>query len=478
MRQAWPIIEPATEYVHGWHIDAICEHLEAVTRGDIKNLIINIPPRHMKSILVSVMWPTWVWINRPDVRWMFTSYSQDFAMRDSLKCRRIIESPWYQVRWGDAYRLTDDQNSKTRFENDKTGFRLAAGVGGMSTGEGGNVVVCDDPLKATDAHSAAARHAVNRWWDETMTTRRNDPKASARVVIMQRLHEDDLTGHLLAKMEAGGTQYEHLCLPVEYTPTARATRIGWRDPRRMPGELLWPQRFDAASIAELKADLGSYGAAGQLQQMPAPAEGGIFKRQQWRFWIPKGSAVPPYRTALDDGTLYEHPQRELPEAFDQMLQSWDMAFKDTRNSDFVAGQVWARSGANRFLVDQEFGRLDIIATVKAVRAMTDRWPKAGLKLIEDKANGPAVIAMLRDEIGGLVAVEPEGGKEARAHAVIPQIEAGNVYLPHPALYPWVTALIDRAAAFPNAAHDDDIDAMTQALNRWGSGKGMAMVVAL
>lgn len=466
VREAWQVVEPSTTYVHGWHIDAICEHLEAVTRGEIRNLIINIPPRHMKSILTSVMWPVWVWTTKPAKRWLFSSYAESLSIRDSLKCRRVIQSGWYQNQWGHVFRLTGDQNQKTRFDNDKTGFRLATSVGGATTGEGGDFVVVDDPIKALDAHSQAQRETVISWWDETMTTRLNDPNTGGRVIIMQRLHEQDLTGHLLAKAKAGGVHYEHLCLPAEYERTTHVTGIGFSDPRNESGELLWSERFTRTAIDDIKASLGSYAAAGQLQQRPSPAEGGLLKRHWWRFWIPSGAKYPPVTTLLPDGTYHEHSQVELPEAFDDMIQSWDMTFKDTKNSDYVAGQIWGKVGANKYLLESVLERLDITKTIRALEAMTQKWPDAYAKLVEDKANGPAVISMLRDKIDGLIAVDPKTSKEGRVNAIAPQVEAGNVYLPHPHIAPWVNELIERATAFPNAAHDDDIDAMTQALLRW------------
>lgn len=472
VKQAWHIVEPITPYKHGWHIDAIAEHLTAVTNGEIRDLIINIPPRHMKSLLTSVFWPMWVWTFQPEKRWLFSAYSESLAIRDSLKCRRIIQSPWYRANWGDVFQLTGDQNQKTRFENNKTGFRLAAGVGGLGTGEGGDFIVVDDPLKSADAHSQAARENVTLWWDETMSTRGNDPTKSARVIIMQRLHEQDLTGHILAKMkaDADANKYELLCLPAEYVPTPRVTAIGWHDPRTEPGQLLWPERVPLDALNRLKKDLGSYGAAGQLQQEPSPSEGGILKRHWWRFWVPKGMVLPAVTTRLADNTIFEHPQVELPATFDQMLQSWDMTFKDTKGSDFVAGQVWGKVGADKFLVDQVLERLDFVKTIAAVLRVTQKWPNATTKLVEDKANGSAVISALRSKISGLIPIEPDGSKESRVYAVSPEIESGNVYLPHPLIAPWVNELINRAAAFPNAAHDDDIDAMSQALRRWSGSK--------
>lgn len=464
-RQAWPLVEPGTPYLHGWHIDAISEHLEAVTHHQIRNLIINMPPRHMKSLLVSVFWFTWVWTFRPESRWIFSSYADVLSIRDSLKCRRIIQSPWYQRNFGEVFALTGDQNQKTRFENDKTGYRIATGIGGMGTGEGGDFVVCDDPLKALDAHSKPIRETANDWWDNTMSTRLNNPQTGAKVIVMQRLHQEDLTGHLLDKMWAGGQHYELLCLPAEYEASTRVTSIGWRDPRTQPGELLWPNRFDPPAMKELKSGLSSYGVAGQLQQRPSPDEGGILKKHWWRYWRPRGIRMPPVQVRLADGSLVEIEAVELPSAFDEMVQSWDCTFKDTRTSDFVAGQVLARLKANKYVLDYYKERADVLATIKAILAFTEKWPKAIAKLIEDKANGPAVIRMLTDKVTGLIPVEPEGGKISRAYAVQPEVEAGNVFLPHPGLFPWVNEFIESCAGFPNLAHDDDVDTFTQALIR-------------
>lgn len=465
-KQAWHVVEPSTEYTHGWHIDAICEHLEAVSNGQIRNLIINIPPRHAKSLLVSVFWPVWTWATKPEIRWLFASYADGLAVRDSLKCRRIILSPWYQSQWGNVFQLTGDQNAKTRFENSKTGYRIATGVGGLSTGEGGDIVAVDDPIKSFDASSLAARESVIDWWDLAMSTRLNNPKTSAKVVIMQRLHEQDLTGHLLSKMQSGGEHYEHLCLPAEYEETKRVTVLGWRDPRTVSNVLLWPERFDRKSIDGLKQALGSYGTAGQLQQHPAPTEGGMIKRAWWRFWIGKDTNPPPVTTRLGDGTVYEHPQVVLPDVFDDMIQSWDMTFKDTKGSDFVAGGVWGKQQANSYMLDLTHKRMDITATIRAVQDLSLKWPETYAKIVEDKANGPAVIGMLQGQVSGLIAYDPKAGKEGRVNAVSPQIESGNVYLPHPTIAPWVDAMIDECASFPNGAHDDMVDQMTQALLRW------------
>lgn len=221
VRQAWHVVEPATPFVASWHIDAICDHLQyvrdVVTGRVVRqkpgsyNLLINMPPRMMKSLTVSVFFPAWCWIEDSWLRFIYSSYSQNLATEHSVATRLVIESPWYQERWGDRFALAGDQNLKTRFANDRRGYRIATSVEGMGTGVGGHIVVADDPHNVKQAESEAIREGVLVWWDRTMSTRFNDPKRGARIVVMQRVHERDLSGHVLAQ---GG--YDHLCLPMEY----------------------------------------------------------------------------------------------------------------------------------------------------------------------------------------------------------------------------------------------------------------------
>jgi predicted phage terminase large subunit-like protein len=460
VEQAWPVLEPNTSFVPGIHVDAICQHLQAISEGRISNLIINVPPGHAKSLLVAVFWPAWVWITHSEVRWIFASYRADLAIRDSLKCRILMESDWYQRRWGDRFSLRDDQNQKARYENSATGYRVVTSVG-TGTGERGDVVVVDDPTSVDQADSDAERQSANNWWNGTMSTRLNDLRTGHLVVIQQRLHEDDLAGNLI---EQGG--YQLLMLPEEFEPErASSTSIGWRDPRSQQGELLWPAKIGAAEVAALKVKLGSYRYSGQYQQRPSPSGGGIFKRHWFRYWKPKTMDLKPVVVRLPDGSQQQILPIDLPDEFDEMLQSWDMAFKDLKTSDYVVGGVWGSKGANRFLIDQRRDRLGFPETLSALKAMTQKWPNASAKLIEDKANGPAVISSLRSQISGLLAMNPEGGKIARAQAVSPYVEAGNVYLPHPAIAPWVDGFIEECAVFPNGRHDDQVDQMTQALRR-------------
>jgi predicted phage terminase large subunit-like protein len=502
IREAWPILEPATPFVHGWHIDVVCEHLEAVTAGELRRLIINVPPRTMKSITTCVAWPAWEWLTAPHIRWMFASYASNLSLRDSTKCRRLIQSQGGKQdgtifeRLGYAgtlallndepWRLTGDQNAKEKYENTATGMRLATSVGAVATGEGGDRIVVDDPLNPQQARSDAERAGANLWWDETMTSRFNNAQAAA-VIVMQRLHEEDLTGHLV---EQGG--WHHLCLPAEYEPShpfvypdrvtlppltynvqatdgtvETVTTDGGRelagDPRTTEGELLEPVRLSPEVLAERRRGLGSYGFAGQYQQRPAPAEGGMFERAWWKRWTPD----------------------KLPPRWSRLIASWDMRFGDSQSaaSSFVVGQVWGVSGADRYLLGQIRKKLSFTESVKAVRAL-DAWrPESygptvvSARLVEKKANGAAVIDTLTREIPGLIAIEPEGGKDVRAAAAQPTVEAGNVFLPASDFIPAplgyemtsVGDFIEEHAVFPNGSHDDQVDGMTQALN-WLAAK--------
>lgn len=464
VRAAWKVVEPATPPVFGWHVDAICDHLEAVTAGQIKDLVINVPPRHTKSTLVSVMWPTWEWTRNPSQTFLTASYALKLAIRDAVASRRLIESPWYKERWGHLFKLADDQNAKSRYDNDRRGWRIATSVDSSAIGDGGDRIIVDDPHSATGVESDAKRETALEWWRSTMSTRRNNPRIAARVIVMQRLHERDLSAEALST----GT-WEHLCLPAEYEGDKRKTSIGWSDPRTERGDLLCPERFDREAIEELKVSLGSYAAAGQLQQRPAPAGGGRIKRYWFRFWYPKDIDPPePHRERGPDGLEVACPQAVLPDRFDFIGQSWDMAFKGENESDFVCGQTWGKLQARKYLLDMKLDKLDFPATLREVAAMRARWPRTMAIWVEDKANGPAVMSTLRGKVPGLVPVEPDGGKVARVNAAAPTVEAGDVWLPHPSIAPWVKNLLASLSAFPKGAYDDDVDAFTQAIRKMDS----------
>lgn len=435
VRAAWPILEPATQFSENWHLDLLAEYLTAVRRREIRRLIINVPPRSMKSLTTTVMFPSWIWTTEPWTRFICSSYADSLSIKHSLDRRTLMSSPWYQTLWGDLVKFADDQNLKSEFQNDARGVMLATSTGGGVTGKGCDILIVDDPHNPLQVLSDTERVSAIRHFDYVLSTRLDDPKRGAIVVVMQRLHEDDLTGHLLAQQG-----WEHISLPAE-----AERREVWKFPvtnrvvERQPGDLLWSERFPQDVLEQFKVRLGSYQYAGQFQQRPSPAEGGILKRSWWRR----------YDTA--------------PEKCDQVIQSWDFTFKDSKGSDYVVGQVWGRVAANKYLLDQIRGKFSFTASLAAMRTLSQRWPSARLKLVEDKANGPAIIDALRNELSGIVAVSVQGSKEARAHAAAPDVEAGNYWLPKTE---WAEEFIEECAAFPNAAHDDMVDAWSQAASRF------------
>jgi predicted phage terminase large subunit-like protein len=458
---AWEVVEPSRPFMPNWHIDAIADHLQAVSEGQLRRLLITVPPGHGKSLIVSVMLPAYQWLRKPGFRGIFTSYDSDLAMRDSVRCRALLASEWYQETFRPEWRFSGDQNEKSWFENNLKGFRMALGVGGKGTGFRGDCLVVDDPLNAKKQYSEPALNEVIFWFDQVMSSRLNDPATGSIVIIMQRLSERDLAAHVL---DRGG--YEHLNLPTEFERERPClTCLGRLDPRIEDGELLFPGLFPKPVIEEAKIVLGSQGYATQHQQRPAPAEGEIFKRTWWRFWKPKGAELPAIFLRDAEGIERESVVVTLPDSVDEQIQSWDCSFKDLKTSDFVAGHLWGRLGADAFLLDRVHGRMDVVRTLDAVRALSRRWPGALAKLIEEAANGIAVIQMLAHEIPGILPVKPLSGKVARARSVTPLIAAGNVYLPHPAFAPWVQGFIEEHSSFPNGRNDDDVDALTQALAR-------------
>lgn len=785
VKQAWHIIEPGKPFVDNWHLRLLCAKLEAVSRREIKRLIINVPPRSGKSSIACALWPVWTWLRDPSHQWLTISHSSTFATRDALKSRRVIESPWFQSRWGHKFELTGDQNQKTRYENDKRGYRIALGITAGITGEGGdcvagdslvatewgdipiadlhamvsrprvwsvsaagvlelrrvvasrriaqrqtitlstiagdvlectpdhrirsgigykqakdflgsalpvvriadieaqrasdpvygvqhghsqvrgmqedvhsngrgarqvaaaqprqrtdvftgvqrleiafdgetpqvrelrddvpcegraqevllegvryrtqgvlgagqeaarqtlrelrdrnarlecsaqvllngmqersaltandrnieltvhgqheprrvvppdapahpragrpslcsvqrpdvadarperpphrlrpgeqrtgepdhslrpvpyaapqiqattatldprgareagsrlvdvydiqvegnhnffaggilvhNCILLDDPHDRDSAHSDIERASALTTYDEAISTRLNEPAKGAIVVIMQRLHVNDLTGHLLA----GDEHWDHLCLPMEFE-AAHPYRCT-EDERKSDGEPLWPARFTPEVVKTLTVRLGSYGAAGQLQQRPNPKGGGIWKTAMLRFYT------------------------ERPTQWDSLVQSWDMSFKKTTDGSFVVGQVWGKRSANMYLLDEVRERMGYAATRNAMRALKSKWPNALAILVEDKANGPAIMDDLRNEIPGLIAVDTgSDSKMARAESVAPLIESGNVYLPHPSIAPWVNDWLGEVERFPQEPNDR-VDAATHAL---------------
>ena len=435
---AWRIIEPRTPYTPGWHLDAIAEHLEAVSRGEIRRLIINVPPRHSKSSIVNVIWPCWDWIARPGRQWLSASHIASLAVRDTMQARRLLTSGWYQERW--PLELAPDESLQSRFRNRKGGRRLVASVTGGTTGEGGDILVLDDPNSAADTlYSQAARERVANWWRGEMSTRLNDPRTGAVVLVQQRIHDGDLTGHLLSE---GG--WDHLMLPAEYeSHRACSTSIGWTDPRTGEGELLWPERFGPDELAALKRTLG-YAASGQLQQRPAPPDGGLLNPAWWR-WYRTPSERPPI------------------ESCEEVVAAFDLAFKGGQESDATAGFLLGRQGSRVYAYHAWHGRWDFPRQLHEVRSVRARFPSCQAVLIEDAANAAALMSTLRGEVPGLIPVRARTSKEARAAAWSGYLEAGDLYLPE--WEPWAHELVDECGRFPSGAHDDRVDAFGYAATR-------------
>ena len=447
IKNSWGTIEPARDFYDNWHIDAISEHLEAVAHGDIKRLIINVPPRHMKSISVAVALPAWVWTIMPQKRFLFASYALSLSVRDSVKCRRLIDSQWYKTHFGQTFELTSDQNQKQRFENDKTGYRIATSVDGALTGEGGDIIVIDDPHNVREAESSAVRESVLDWWDQAMQTRLNDPKTGAFVIIMQRVHENDLTGHIL-KDEYN--DWDHLCLPARYEighPSPTRSSLGFTDPRTKEGDLLWPERVDEKTLSNLERSLGTYASAGQLQQRPMPKGGGILKAEWWVPW--------------------EKP--DLPD-IEYVLQSWDTAFSTNEKTSYSARTTWGvfrmNGQINAIVLDMWYDRVTYPELRNiAQESYEDYEPDA--VLIEKKASGQSLLQDLRMAGIPVIPYSPDRDKEARAHAASALLEDGRIYFPSDKK--WSKDLIDICAAFPAGDNDDIVDTCTQAWLRLRKG---------
>lgn len=294
-----------------------------------------------------------------------------------------------------------------------------------------------------------------------MFTRLNNPAIDLRIIIGQRLHEDDVTGHVLAAHY--GNSYKHICLPAEETTDVHPAELK----KYYKGGLLFPERLSRKYLDEAKATMQPYSYEGQMNQRPSPAEGGIFKKVWWKFWKPQGAPLPAITTKIGD-VVHTHELIDLPTSFDDMLCSWDMAFKDMEENDYVVGQVWATAGGRRFLIDQMRRRMDYPESEAAVLEMMRKYPRASGVLIEDKANGPAIIASLKRFVPGLVPVNPRGTKFARAQPLAKQCMAGSIYLPHPVIAPWVMEFIENFAKFPKGTHDDEIDTASQAIDHLAS----------
>lgn len=456
----WPTVEGVKPFVDNWHIRAISEHLEAVSAGRIKRLLINIPPRCGKSNLASVAWPAWTWIKRPEVQWLCGSYAEKLAIRDSLRMRRVVTSPEYIRDFGNSFNLMDDQNQKVRFQNDKKGHRIAFGMTGGVMGDGGDILLVDDPHDRQGAHSEAERSAALTTYDEALVTRLNNYSTGAIVIIMQRLHQNDLSGHVLK--EKG---WDHLLLPMEYEPgRSKTTSIGFKDPRVVEGQVLDPGRFPPVALEMLKGSLGEYGTAGQLQQRPSPAGGGILKREKFRLW-PATRQIPPLHF---------------------IIQSYDTAYTAKTSNDPCAGSAWGvfEHGGRRHVMLLECWA-EHLAYPKARQRMLDDWknaryggdPKdplnkscrADVVLIEEKSSGISLVQELQLANLPIKGYNPgNADKTARAHMAAPFLDQDIVWVLESKRdkgepVKWARPFLEQCEQFPNGEHDDMVDTFTQTI---------------
>ncbi len=443
IEQAWHAVEPVRPYKSGWAIDAIAEHCQAVADGQILRLAIACPPGLMKSLTTCVFLPAWLWgpMGRPSTRVIGFSHDTDLSVRDAMRCRWLMQSNWYQTLWGDRFRFLDDQNQKTRYVNDQTGFRISDYVGG-GTGDRGDILIVDDPHQVKDPESDAMRQRALLWLHETMPTRLVDPASSAIVVIHHRLHAQDVIGEILSS-EMG---FELLCLPMEFERKRRcSTSIGWRDPRQHEGELLFPERFPPEVVERDKKALGSYAYQGQFQQNPIPRGGNMFKRH----WFEIVNAAP---------------------ADCYWVRRWDLAASEEREAAFTAGVLMGRSRSSKtfYIKDVKRGQLNgdavkrLISQTAAIDLMEVGKKNYSVWLPQDP--GQAGLVQAKDFTNLLagynVKVERETGeKMTRAEPLAAQCEAGNVKLVRGS---WNAAYLDEICAFPASKHADQVDASSGA----------------
>jgi len=466
VRYFWDVLEPQTPFVEGWALEAVCEHLEAVTFGEITRLLINVPPGFMKSLLTDVFWPAWEAgpMNMPHFRYVAFSYAAALTERDNGKYRDLILSEKYRELWSASFRTR--KVGETKITNDKTGSKLATSVGGVGTGERGDRIIVDDPHNVKDGESEIIRSETVRWFREALSNRLNNMETSAIVVIMQRVHESDVAGTILSE---GFADYVHLMIPMEFDSGRRcSTIIGWEDPRTEDGELAWPERFPPAVVDGIKIALGPYAYAGQYQQSPSPRGGGIFKRDWWGTWEQD-----------------EYPPMEF------VVVSCDPAYTAKESTNDPSGcTVWGvyrENGAPRIMLlhawrkhlelhglyqprlpdetSKEYeirtkSKLGLVETLAA----TARKYKADRLLVEAKASGLSVAQELRRLHGtegwGVQIVQPTGDKVSRAHAVQPIFSQLLVSAPDK---DWAEMVISEMESFPKHRYDDLTDSATQAL---------------
>ena len=475
MREAWRNVEgPDSRYCHNWHLDMLCERLEAFYRRDIKNLLVNVPPGSMKSILGSVCFHPWAWTDDPSKRFLTASYAGDLAVRDNVRSRELIATDWYQGLWGSVFSMDKRNDSKTRYHNLAGGWRIATSVGGRATGEHPDYKIVDDPHNVREAESDVEREAALIWFDLTLSLR-GASRDAGTLVIMQRLHAHDLAGHIMELPEFK-EEWQHVCLPMEYEPERmRQSKVYMNDPRKDIGALMWPELFPKAMVDVLKLRLGVYGTAGQMQQRPSPPGGGILKVDSFRLWS---------------------SDRDLPD-LEFVLQSYDTAFTEKTANDPTACTVWGIFSKQvkygdgtitvqcALLLDAWDERMEYPALRR--RVMDDYRAtyggieeKGGFKLdhparrvdlvlVEEKGSGISLLQDLRQASVPARAYDPgRADKVARAHLSAPLLDLGVLYVMESTKergkpIGWAREFLKQLEEFDKGEHDDYVDSFTQAM---------------
>ena len=434
VHKVFTTLTPGQSYVPTWHIEAIVHQLERVRRGEIRRLIINMPPRSLKSITASVAFPAFLFGHDPSKRIICVSYSGDLAKKHSNDFRAVLESDWYKSIFPDT-RIGLYKNTETEIELTARGFRLATSVGGTLTGRGGDTIIIDDPLKPDDAYSESRRTAANQWFANTLLSRLDDKRTGAIVVVMQRVHLDDLTGYLLGQSD----EWELLSLPaIAYADEVVPIGVD-RTYCRIAGEALSP-REPLATLEAMKLEIGGDAFSAQYQQSPVPPGGAMVKRD----WIKRYSELPARSERV------------------YVLQSWDTASKGGPDNDWSVCTTWIVARKQRwYLIDVMRFRADYPTLKARVVQNAKKWG-ARRVLVEDKGTGISLVQELRRQISGIIAVEPEGDKISRMAVASAKIEAGQVFLPEKAT--WLADLEAELFAFPGSRHDDQCDSISQALS--------------
>ena len=451
------IMATQKDYMPGWVHREICARLMRFY-VDVKlkkspRLILTMPPRHGKSQIVSKHFPSWVFGVDPDISTVVCSYADDLVRRINKDVQRIMSSDEYMSIFPftdiNARRSSNVSSVRTTglFEiPGHSGSFRTVGVGGALTGMGGDILIIDDPFKGrSDAESPTMRERVWDWYTSVLYTRAM-PGAGILVTVT-RWHDDDLVGRLLKAQEENpnADQWELINYPA----------IAECDEKyRKEGEALHPERYSLETLNNIRENIGSYDWASLYQQRPAPKAGGVIKREWIRFY----------------------DVNDMPRVWDRQLQSWDFTFKDAVKSDNVSGQVWGSVNGYFYLLDNDTRKMDFVAQKRALKRMSELWPMTYEKVVEDKANGPAIINSMSDDVSGLIPYNPQGSKIERAYAVSPLFETGRVFVPRPEQRPWVKSYLDELCNFPGAPHDDQVDATTQALARLKHRGGIADIL--